>query len=72
MTLDEFETMVKRHDLTYDYSDDGGVWRAGCASEKAIREAARQFSIEDVKRIWNAKVDTCLIEEARAPFYWRD
>ncbi len=24
MTLDEFEEMVNRHDLTYDYSDDGG------------------------------------------------
>ena len=29
MDIKEFEEMVNRHDLTYDYSDDGYVWRAG-------------------------------------------
>ena len=72
MTLEEFEAMVNRHDLTYDYSDDGSVWRRGLASENAIREAAKQFPKEDVARIWNAMVDNFLIEEARAPFYWKD
>lgn len=72
MTLQEFEAMVNRHDLTYDYSDDGFVWRAGLASENRIKEAAKQFPIEDVKRIWNAMVDKKLVENARAPFYWRE
>lgn len=72
MNIKEFEDMVNRHDLTYDYSDDGYVWRRGLASEKAIKEAAKQFPIEDVKRIWNAMVDKCLQPHARKPFYWRE
>jgi len=72
MDIKEFEEMVNRHDLTYDYSDDGSVWRAGLASENRIKEAAKQFPIEDVKRIWNTMVDKKLIEEARKPFYWKE
>lgn len=72
MDLKEFEEMVNRHDLTYSYSDDHRYWSAGVAQEKAIIEAAKQFPIEDVKRIWNAMVDKKLIEEARKPFYWKE
>lgn len=72
MTLAEFEAMVNRHDLTYSYSDDGSVWRRGLASEKAIREAAKQFPKDDVERIWNAMVDRFIIEDARKHFYWKD
>ena len=68
MDLKEFEDMVNRHDLTYDYSDDGSVWRAGLASENRIKAAAKLLPIEDVKRIWNAKVDKMFIEEARKLF----
>lgn len=32
MNIKEFEDMVNRHDLTYDYSDDGYVWRRGFCS----------------------------------------
>ncbi len=72
MQLDEFEKLVNGHDLTYDYSDDGSVWRNGQAQYARIKEAAKQFPIEDVKRIWNAKVDRTLIEGHRETFYWRD
>jgi hypothetical protein len=72
MTLEEFEVMVNRHDLTYEYSDDGQVWRRGVNSVRAIREVAKQFPIEDVKRIWNAAVDSKLIEGHREAFYWRE
>lgn len=72
MTLEEFTTMVQRHDLTYAYSDDGSVYRSGLAQEQDIIKAAKEFSIEDVKRIWNATVDSKLIEGARENFYWRE
>lgn len=72
MDIKEFEEMVNRHDLTYDYSDDGSVWRAGLASFNKIKAAAKQFPIEDVKRIWNEMVDKKLIKEARKPFYWKE
>ncbi len=72
MTLEEFEVMVNRHDLTYEYSDDGQVWRRGVNSANAIREVSKQFPIEDVKRIWNTAVDAKLIEGCRENFYWRE
>lgn len=72
MKLEEFEALVNSHDLTYDYSDDGSVWRAGQAQYAKIKEAAKTLPIEDVKRIWKAKVDKTLVEGARENFYWRD
>ena len=64
-TLEDFEK-------AYAYSDDGRYYRAGAASEKAIREAAKKFPRDDVERIWNAQVDRKLVASARATFYWRD
>lgn len=69
--LKQFEDMVNRHDLTYDYSDDGAVWRAGRAQRDAIRALAGELPYADVKRIWDAKVDRTLVPDARAPFYWK-
>jgi hypothetical protein len=71
MTLQEFEQMVARHDLTYSYSYDGECFRRGWAREAAIQKAAAQFPREDVERIWNAQVDRKLVEGARSTFYWR-
>ena len=70
-TLDDFREACRNHDLTYGYSDDGSVWRRGCASEDRIRKAAEKFPREDVERIWNEIVDTKLIEGHREQFYWR-
>lgn len=67
----EFEKMVRDHDLTYSYSDDGAVYRAGSAAHDRIRAAARDLPEEDVRRIWNAKVDATIAEDYREPFYWR-
>jgi len=70
-TLEDFENACAAHDLTYSYSDDGRWWRAGCESHDRIRKAAEKFPREDVERIWNAVVDTKVVEEAREQFYWR-
>ena len=70
-TLEDFEKACADHDLTYSYSDDGEYWRRGCASHERIRRAATKFPREDVERIWNAVVDTKVIESARSQFYWR-
>jgi hypothetical protein len=69
-TLEEFREACQRHDLTYEYSDDGRYWRAGCASYDRIRKAAKQFPREDVERIWNEIVDQKLVPDARERFYW--
>ena len=71
MTLEEFEQEVSRHDLTYSYSDDHSVWQRGSAHYDKIRKAAESLPREDVERIWNAKVDSYLVEGARKQFYWR-
>lgn len=70
-TIEDFQRAVDNHDLTYDYSDDGSVWRNGQAQYSRITRAAEKFPREDVERIWNAKVDRSLVESARAPFYWK-
>lgn len=71
MTIDEFKEMVRNHDLTYSYSDDGEVWRRGQARYDAICKAAKDLPPEEVERIWNAEVDHKLLEHARSTFYWR-
>lgn len=70
-TLEDFENACTHHDLTYSYSDDGRWWRAGCDSHDRIKKAAAKFPREDVERIWNAVVDTKVVEGVRAQFYWR-
>lgn len=66
----EFVKMVANHDLTYDYSDDGRVWRAGQASYDRIKGAAPKFDRAFVVEVWNAMVDTQVIESSRQQFYW--
>ncbi len=70
-TLADFERACADHDLTYSYSDDGEYWRRGLSSHKRIQAAASKFERADVERIWNAVVDTKVIESARQQFYWR-
>lgn len=71
MTLTEFEKLIADHDLTYEYSDDGGCWRAGSASLAHIKLAAANFPAETVAEIWNKYCDKKLIPEAAVRFYWR-
>lgn len=72
MTIEEFAQIVKRHDLTYEYSDDNYYYRQGQASYDAIVEAARHLPREDVVRIWNAEVDRKLNGDIhRIGFYWK-
>lgn len=70
-TLEQFETLCRQHDLTYQYSDDGSVYRRGRAEYSAIRSMAAQLPRPDAVRIWNAVVDTKIVEGSREQFYWR-
>ncbi len=58
------------HDLTHEYSDDHGCWRAGSAS---LGRLHRMTGVDKVRvaEIWNAVVDTKLVPDAREQFYWR-
>lgn len=70
MTLDEFEIMVSKHDLTYMYSDDPGCYARGSIELVVIKDAAsKYFNREDVVRIWNEMVDRKLLDGTG--FYWK-
>jgi hypothetical protein len=71
MSFEEWCLLVKHHDLTYGYSDDNSVYQRGQAVYNLIVDASAQFPRADVVRIWNARVDSFLIPEARPQFYWQ-
>lgn len=66
----DFVKLVGNHDLTYSYSDDGRVWRAGQASYDRIRKMAETLDRAFAVEVWNAMVDTRVVESARPQFYW--
>lgn len=68
----EFEALVRKHDLTYNYSDDGAVWRRGQASYEAIIKASKLLPRSEAVRIWNKVVDEKLVPSARQQFYWKE
>lgn len=70
--LEDFELMVKEHDLTYSYSDDGRVWRKGEAERSAIVEFSNLLPRDKVVEIWNKWVDRKIGEGYRDNFYWRN
>lgn len=72
MTEKQFEELCRNHDLTFEYSDDGYVWRCGHNSRAKILAIAKTLDREMVKRVWNKVVDVKLAEFARKDFYWRD
>lgn len=37
MTIDKFYQLLEKHDWTYDYSDDGSVWRCGTAERDFLK-----------------------------------
>lgn len=68
---DEFYKKCKAHDLTFEYSDDGNVWRHGCKSLDEIAAFAKGLPREDAVRIWNKVVDEKILDSHRAQFYWK-
>ena len=67
----EFVTLVANHDLTYDFSDDGRVWRAGQACYSKIIADSKQFDRAFVVEVWNACVDRKIVPDSRESFYWK-
>jgi hypothetical protein len=73
ITLEQFRQMCVRHDLTFDYSDDSGCYRAGLASLKEIDSAIETIGLpKETDRIWNEVVDEKIIESSAPQFYRGD
>lgn len=70
--LEEFERLVRRHDLTYFYSDDRASYNRGRESLARIEAVARELPRKDAVRVWNAVVDERIAEQHRAGFYWKE
>lgn len=69
--LEQFKKFVDEHDLTYSYSDDHRCYQKGQAQLDAIKAMAQILPRADVVRIWNEKVDRCLMPQFREQFYWK-
>lgn len=73
MSFEDWSKLVRVHDLTYAYSDDGAVYRRGAAAYNLIVQEAANFPRADVVKVWNTElVDKFLIPEARNEFYWKE
>ena len=46
-TLEEFEQMLKKHDWTYDYADNGLEYRKGAVEAEAIRKVINGYTGAD-------------------------
>lgn len=68
MTEQELTTLVSKHDISYAYSDDHGVYLRGKAQYAAIVEAAK--SVPNAAEIWNANVDRKMRAGCRSAHYW--
>ena len=71
LNADKFRALCEAHDMTYSWSDDHGVWKAGMASYAEIRLAVDVLGKEVANPIWNDVVDkTICTAEDRNRFYW--
>jgi hypothetical protein len=44
MNLKDFDMMLEHHDWYYNYSDDGGVWRAGEQAQDRLIKTSKESS----------------------------
>lgn len=67
----QFDEMVRGHDVTFEYSDDGSVWRRGQAQRDAIKALAKELPAEYVAEVWNKRMDEMFTAEEAPRWYWR-
>lgn len=65
-----FESMVRKHDLTFAFSDDHRVWERGTRTLDEIHAAKALLPREVAVRIWNKVVDEKIVHDSRDLFYW--
>lgn len=68
---EQFKLAVQNHDVTYEYSDDGSVYRRGSQQKAEIFQMAQFLPIDFVKEVWNARMDKCLIPSEAPRWYWK-
>lgn len=68
--IELFRKLVRQHDITYDYSDDGSVWRAGSAAHTRILQLRETIPDAIACEIWNARMDAYFIPEEAPRWHW--
>lgn len=67
----EFRELCKAHDISYQYSDDPRVWRAGEQSYERIKAFAKQLPRDRAVAIWNEVCDQKFAPQYAREFYWK-
>jgi hypothetical protein len=67
----EFRGLCERHDLTYAFSDDHRLWRAGVVTHDEVKAAAAMLPRDVAVRVWNEVVDQKILPGSREMFYWK-
>ena len=68
--IELFRKLVRQHDITYDYSDDGSVWRAGSAQRTRINQLRETIPDNIACEIWNARMDEYFIPQEAPRWHW--
>lgn len=66
-----FRHLCISHDLTFEYSDDGSVWRRGRDSFGRIKAFSTRLPREVAVRIWNEAVDKKIQTPHNEEFHWK-
>ncbi len=70
VTAGEFEVLVRKHDLFYQYADDHRVWLAGLKAADEIDSMAKRLGGRTASSIYNRVVDERVSSQKdRAKFY---
>jgi hypothetical protein len=76
-TIYMFKALVAKHDLTYAYSDDARMYRAGFASINDIYKMAKLLEQKGIKKdrlnkIWNDNVNKQMAGPYAKEFHWKN
>lgn len=64
-----FTEAVKRHDVTFDYSDDHSVWLRGSAERAELRRMAAELPEGVAAEIWKSHMDKYFTAEEAPRWY---
>ena len=65
-----FEHVVRWHDVSYEYSDDGSVYRAGSKVKTHINWMRDTLPDDFAVATWNARMDAYFVPEEAPRWYW--
>jgi len=65
-----FQHAVRYHDVSYEYSDDGGVYRAGSKVKTHINQMRSTLPDDFAISVWNARMDQYFVPGEAQNWHW--